>query len=369
MKEKINFRPYIMLGALVAIWLVFAFTTDGLFLTNRNFSNLMRQTAIVGLLATGMVLIIVTGHIDLSVGSVVAFTGGVAAILNVWSFDFSSPLAIIVALGVGVLIGALNGWLVAYANIPAFIVTLGGMLIYRGAVKGSTKGETVGPLKEDFQLLGGSFLPKYVGYIVLFLLLAAIAYLIYSNIKKLKEENRPYTMHLFGGIGLMVICSGFFFALNSYKGLPYPVLILLVIATIVTILSSLTPFGRHVYALGGNKEAAFYSGIDIRKNTLFVFMIMGFLAAVAGVVYTAQLGNATANAGRNLELDAIAACVIGGTSLIGGKGTIPGALLGALIMASLDNGMILMNVQDYIQDIIKGLILVTAVWLDVSGKK
>jgi len=224
-------------------------------------------------------------------------------------------------------------------------------------------------LNDDFQLLGGGFLPKELGFIVLALLLSAIAFWIYKNVKKRKKESRPYMSNLLSGLLLMVICSGFFFALNFYKGLPYPVLILLVIASIVTVLSSMTPFGRHVYALGGNKEAAFYSGIDIKKNTLLVFVIMGFLAAVAGIVYTAQLGNATANAGRNLELDAIAACVIGGTSLIGGKGTIPGALLGALIMTSLDNGMILMNVQDYIQDIIKGLILVIAVWLDVSGAK
>ncbi|MEO8148853.1 MAG: sugar ABC transporter permease [Bacteroidia bacterium] len=368
MQEKINLRPFIMLGALIMIWIIFSFTTDGVFLNARNFSNLMRQTSIVGILATGMVLVIVAGHIDLSVGSMVALTGGIAAIANVWG-DYSSPLSILIALLAGMLLGTVNGYLIAYQNIPAFIVTLGGMLVYRGAVKGITKGETVGPLKENFQGIGSSFLPQYIAYGMMVIGIIAIVFWLVNQLKTVKAEGGRTIIPIITSTVLAVAIVAFFLMLIQYKGVPNQVLIMLTIAGIVTFVAMLTPFGRYVYAIGGNKEAAFYSGISIRTNLFFVYIIMGLLAAVAGIVYTAQLGNATANAGRNLELDAIAACVIGGTSLLGGKGSIPGALLGALVMASLDNGMSLMNIQDFIQDIIKGIILVTAVWLDVSGGK
>ncbi len=368
MKEKINLRPYIMLGALILIWIIFSITTEGVFLNARNFSNLMRQTSIVGILATGMVLVIVAGHIDLSVGSMVALTGGIAAIANVWA-GYSSPLAILIALIAGILLGIINGYLIAYQNIPAFIVTLGGMLVFRGAVKGITKGETVGPLSDGFQIIGSRFLSPVNGYILMFILVLAIVVWMVRALKDVKANNGKLLLPVITAFVLSIAVILFFMVLNGYKGVPNQVLIMLFIAAIVTFITLLTPFGRYVYAIGGNKEAAFYSGIDIRKNVFVVYIIMGLLAAVSGIIYTSQLGNATANAGRNLELDAIAACVIGGTSLLGGKGTIPGALLGALVMASLDNGMSLMNIQDFIQDIIKGIILVIAVWLDVSGGK
>lgn len=357
-----------MPGALILIWIIFSILTEGLFLKPRNFSNLLRQTSTIGILASGMVLIIVSGHIDLSAGSMVAFTGGLAAMLNVW-YNFSTPLSIFVALTGGMMLGVINGYLIAYQGIPAFIVTLGGMLIYRGAVKGFTKGETIGPLDEEFQVLGSDFLSTYTGYVIMALLVAFVVVRLISRFKSIRSEGGKIILPvLLAGI-LIVSILIFFSVLNQYKGVPNQVLIMLIIAVIITFISVLTPFGRYVYAIGGNKEAAFYSGINIRKNIFFVFITMGILSGIAGVVYTAQLGNATANAGRNLELDVIAACVIGGTSLLGGKGTVPGALVGALVMASLDNGMSLMNIEDFIQDIIKGLILVLAVWMDVSGKK
>jgi D-xylose transport system permease protein len=356
-----------MAVALVLIWIIFSITTDGIFFTSRNISNLMSQTSIVGLLATGMVLVIVTGQIDLSVGSVVAVTGGVAAILNVSGMPLTTSFLISIA--TGIIIGTINGILIAHINIPAFIVTLGGMLIYRGVIKGITKGETIGPLSENFQSIGSNFLSVVSGYILMSIILAAIFFWTIKKVKSAKKENQSSFPQIIFSLIIITTVISFFIVLNNYRGIPFPVLVLLIFASLITFISEMTPFGRYVYALGGNREAAFYSGINVKKNLFFVFIIMGILAAVAGIVYTAKLGSATANAGRNLELDAIAACVIGGTSLMGGKGTVPGALLGALIMSSLDNGMSLMNIQDFSQDIIKGLILVVAVWLDVSGNK
>ena len=351
-----------MLFALIGIWLLFSIVTDGVFLNSRNFTNLMRQTAIVGILASGMVLIIVAGHIDLSIGSMVALTGGITAIANVW-WGLTTPLAIVLAVLTGIVLGIINGYLIAYQKIPAFIVTLGGMLIYRGIVKGLTKGETVGPLSDAMQYTGSGYLPLWLSYILIAVSLASFIKYFFT----LRKNNKSIATAGLITLSLSLLTVLFFTYINSYKGLPIPVLVLLMVAATIAFIAMQTPFGRYVYAAGGNAEAAFYSGINIKSNLLFVYIIIGILAAVAGILYTAQLGNATANAGRNLELDAIAACVIGGTSLLGGKGTIPGALLGALIMASLDNGMSLLNIEDFTQDIIKGLILVTAVWLDITG--
>lgn len=362
-------RQYIMLIALAAIWIIFSIATDGIFFTPRNISNLLSQTSIVGILATGMTLVIVAGHIDLSAGSVVAVTGAVAAICNVWASQFSAPISFAIAILTGILIGAISGFLVAYINIPAFIVTLGGMLVYRGIVKGITGGETIGPVDENFQTIGNGFFSGIAAWGLFILILICLIIYTRNKIKTTKAENTFSKKEIIVPVILIAVVSAFSITLINYRGIPYPLLVLLVFALLVSFISTMTTFGRYVYAIGGNKEAAFYSGIDVKKNLFYVFVIMGFLTAVAGIVYTAKLGSATAGAGRNLELDAIAACVIGGTSLMGGKGTIAGALLGSLIMTSLDNGMSLMNVHDFTQDIIKGIILVVAVWIDVTGNK
>lgn len=359
-------RQYIMLLALAAIWIIFSFATGGIFSTSRNISNLLSQTSIVGLLATGMTLVIVAGHIDLSAGSVVAVTGAIAALCNTWAMQFSAPLCFLIAIVVGVVIGCVNGFLVSYINIPAFIITLGGMLIYRGCVKGITGGETIGPVNETFQFIGNGFLSGLPAW-ALFVFI--ITLLIYTYIKKYKSQKKLKIKKNLTPVFVLIIVSCFFITLNTYRGIPVPLLILLFFASAISFVAALTPFGRYIYAIGGNREAAFYSGVDVKKTLFLVFVIMGVLTAIAGIVYTAKLGSATAGAGRNLELDAIAACVIGGTSLMGGKGTIAGALLGALIMTSLDNGMSLMNVHDFTQDIIKGVILIVAVWVDVAGNK
>lgn len=360
--QSFNIRSLTLIAALAIICIVFHFTTEGVFLSARNFSNLLRQATVVGIVACGMVMIIVAREIDLSAGSAVALAGGVAAIADV-HYQLSPPLVIIVALSVGLLSGMLNGALVAYTRIPAFIVTLGGLLAYRGVIKGLTQGETIGPVGEKFQSIGIGFVPSYIVYVmmaVVFVYLSFRAYTFFSTHKIFMAVR--YVLYA-------VLASAFFMMFLGYKGLPVPVLILIVVALIVTFVMTNFRFGRYIYAIGGNREAAFYSGIKIRKQIFLVYAVMGLMVGIAGIVYTAQLGSATSAAARNLELDVIAACVIGGCSLLGGRGNIFDALCGALIMAALDNGMSLLNVQDYIQDVIKGIILVVAVGIDMLGKE
>ncbi len=365
MKKLLQHREYLLLAVIAVLWLLLWSATDGIFLSTRNISNLFSQTAIVGILACGMVLVIVAGQIDLSAGSVVALTGGIAAAFNVWQYQLSATNSILVSILTGILIGAITGILVAYANIPAFIVTLGGMLIYRGVIKGITQGETIGPISETFQYIGSDFINEIVGW----MLLLVFAVFLFISFRVNKKNNPESKTSVAKPVFVLLLSVAFVAVLNSYNGIPIPVFILLVIAALMIFITNKTTFGRYVYAVGGNKEAAFYAGINSRRVMLYVFMLMGVLSAIAGIIYTARLGNATPSAGRNLELDAIAACVIGGTSLSGGKGTITGALAGALIMSSLDNGMSLMNISDFAQDIIKGLILITAVGMDFYSTK
>jgi len=365
-----NLRAYAMILALVLIWGLFSFATDGGFMTARNLSNLARQSCITGILAIGMVLVIVSANIDLSVGSMVGLTGGIAAILNVWS-----ELGILPVLGItlatGLVIGLLQGWLVSYLRIPAFIVTLAGLLVFRGIIKGGTGGETVGPVSDTFKILGQGYLGVEVSWIIATVVVAVMFSAVWRRYVKRKQQNirSGGWAELVKGLLITAAIVLFVSTMTRYEGIPVPVMILLTLALIFHFLTTNTTFGRRVYAIGGNVEAAHLSGINIRWNTTVVFVLMGILGAVAGMIYTARVGSATADAGKILELDAIAACVIGGTSLMGGRGTIGGALVGALIMASLDNGMSLMNVEDFYQDIIKGLILVIAVWIDIASKK
>ena len=368
---KVDMQSYTLIIALLLIALIFGFFTGGEFLSSRNISNLFTQMSVISVLAIGMTLIIVAGHIDLSVGALVGLTGGIAAILQVW-YDWDTFLVVLCAVIVGALLGLWQGWWVAYRAVPAFIVTLGGMLIFRGILIGISKGQTVAPMSDSFKKIGTSYFPYIPGYI---LALVSIALLfLWTTKHRTKRKN----------MGLMIpaakidygktVAYSFFillatYMLNRYLGIPIPILIVLAIAAIFIFISNKTPFGRYVYAIGGNQEAAALSGINIKWNTLWVFITMGGLAGVAGVLLTSRLNAATVSAGNMYELDAIAACVIGGTSLIGGKGKIVGALIGALIMASIDNGMSMMNIQTFWQYIVKGLILIIAVWIDISSKK
>lgn len=351
--------------------MIFQITTDGAFLSARNMSNLTRQSCITALLAIGMALVIVSGNIDLSVGSLVGFTGGMAAIMSAW-WEWPLFLTVPTTLILGMLIGLLQGWFVAYRGIPAFIVTLGGLMIFRGGIKGATGGETVGPLSMEFKSIGQNYLSTNSGWLTAVAAILVATWIIYRRYRSRKKygfENALLAIVWAKAILLAASVIAFVALLNSYEGIPVPVMILLGLAVVFHLLATKTVFGRKVYAIGGNAEAAHLSGINIKRNLLLVFVLMGLLSSVAGMILTARVGSATADAGRILELDAIAACVIGGASLMGGRGTIGGALIGALVMTSLDNGMSLTNVEDFYQDVIKGLILVFAVWMDIASKK
>ena len=361
-------RAYTMVFALVAIWLFFHYKTGGVFLSARNFSNLMLQTSVTGVLAVGMLMVIVAGQIDLSVGSLVGLVGGIAALTQGWGLAPSLASAIVI----GLLIGALQGALVAYANIPAFIVTLGGLLAWRGVILGLSEGKTTPITIPEFRAIGQQFVSSEIGIAIA---VVAVAVVVWLNLRRQAARRRyglsPWSM---GKLALQILLPsivivGFIYALNSYAGVPVPVLILLAVAISGAFLTQNTTFGRYLYAIGGNPDAARLSGISLRRHIMAVFCVMGALAGVASLIYTARVASASPDAGNLLELDAIAACVIGGTSLMGGRGTVFGACLGALIMASLDNGMSLRNVEPFVQLIVKGGVLVAAVGFDMLGRK
>jgi D-xylose transport system permease protein len=365
-----NVKTYTMVLALVSIWLIFSFATNGDFLSSRNLSNLFRQMSITGILSIGMVFVIIAGHIDLSVGSLMGLLGGIAAIANVW-FKVDGILAMGITLLAGLLVGLFNGWLIAYKKIPSFIVTLGGLLVFRGILVGATKGTTVASLSPEIRFLGNAYLVESIG---IGLGLLAIGAMVYASISSRKLRTQygltiaPLsieTLKIVFSAALVVLLISI---LNSYQGFPVPVFILAVLAVIFTYVLNKTVFGRRVYAIGGNMEAAKLSGINVNKMTLSIFAINGFLVAVAGILLCSRLNAASVAAGQNAEMDAIAACVIGGASLMGGVGSVGGAIVGALVMASLDNGMSMLNIETFWQYIVKGSILVLAVWVDIATK-
>ena len=364
-------RAYTMVLALIVVWLLFTWATGGVFLEARNFSNLMRQTAVTGVLAVGMLMVIVTGQIDLSVGSVAGLTGGIAAMLLTWlGWGLAPSLAAAVVVGAG--IGILQGTLAAYANVPAFIATLGGLLIWRGVIKGLSQGNTIPVELRSFKFIGQGYVAPIAG---IAMAVAAVAAIVFINIRRIRARSLhglPAEAIWYTGFRIVIpstIIVVFILALNSYAGVPVPVIILLTVALTGAFLTQNTTFGRYLYAIGSNSDAARLSGIRVRRQILLVFCIMGALSAVSGIIYTARVGSGSPDAGVLLELDAIAACVIGGASLMGGRGSIFGACLGALFMASLDNGMSLKNIPDFTQDIVKGGILVAAVGLDMFWRR
>ena len=369
--EASALRAYTMLGALVLIWLFFHWQTGNIFLTPRNLSNLMLQTSVTGILAVGMLMVIVSGNIDLSVGSLLGLAGGVAAIL-LTNWGYGLMPAILAAILVGVAIGVFQGFLTAYLGIPAFIVTLGGLLAWRGAIKGISQSETIPIADPTFKAIGQSYISPGIGWVIAALAIAVVLFLTFRNARAQKEyglgspEYGKEALKSILPIGVIIV---FIFVMNSYAGVPIPVLILLAVAIIGFFITNNTTFGRYLYAIGGNAEAARLSGINNKIQVVKVFALMGALTGIAALIFTGRVGSASPDAGVLKELDAIAACVIGGTSLMGGRGTVFGACLGALIMASLDNGMSLLNVRDFMQEIVKGGILVAAVGLDMIGKK
>ncbi|HEX8847170.1 MAG TPA: sugar ABC transporter permease [Pyrinomonadaceae bacterium] len=369
-----SLRAYTMLFALIVIWLYFQWATIdadhpyGLFLSAVNFSKLLQQTVVTGVLAVGMLMVIVAGQIDLSVGSVVGLAGGAAAMMQGQGIVPALGIAILI----GLLVGALHGSLVAYANIPAFIVTLGGFLAWRGVVLWRMGGKSIPVELYLFKSIGEGFVAP-VGGIVLAAI--AIAAIVWINLRRRRSRHQ----HALGAPGLAATLTRiiipsiaivvFVYMMNTQGGVPIPVFIFLTVAVIGAFLTQNTTFGRYLYAVGGNPDAARLSGISLRRHILAAFCIMGLLSGLAALINTARNGSAAPNAGNLMELDAIAACVIGGTSLMGGRGTVFGACLGALIMASLNNGMSLLDIQNEVQMIVKGAVLVAAVGFDMLGRK
>jgi len=386
-RVDIDNRMLAMIIALLVIWVVLNILTGGIFLTARNMYNLAVQSSVVGIMATGMVLVIVCRHIDLSVGSLLGFTGMIIAYLQVHVFPLGAswnwPLTILCGLALGGLVGLWQGWWIAYRGIPSFVTTLAGLLMFRGAAYLVTDGRTVAPMDKTYQILGGG-IDGSIGATWSWILAGlAIAWMVINTImvrrsyRKYGFKVKPLGVQLFLlAIGIALVC-GFVLVMNSYykprteipRGIPVPVLIMILVVVGMSLLSKITRFGRYVFAIGGNPEAAELSGIAVKRITALVFMIMGILCGVAAVITTARLNAGANSMGMLAELNVIAAAVIGGTSLAGGQGTITGAILGAVIMQSLDNGMVLLGISSAMRQLVIGAVLILAVWFDVVYNK
>lgn len=374
-----NIRQYGMIIALAAIVLLFQVTTEGVLLKPLNVSNLVVQNAQILILAIGMVIVIVARHIDLSVGSVAAFVGACGAIMMT-KYDIPWFLAVVACLALGALIGAWHGFWVAYVGIPAFIVTLASMLLFRGLTLVVLEGATVGGLPEGFKEMGNGFLPEVgpdtdlhnltlVLAVLVVLVLVALDFRKRAASKRYNFEVLPFPVFLAKQAVLAAVILEFAYLLADARGLPIVGLILFALIGIYTFIMSRTIFGRHVYAIGGNVDAATMSGVNTRRVDFLVMTNMGMLAGLAGLVTTARLTAANPKAGVNFELDAIAASFIGGAAVTGGVGTVVGAIIGGLVMGVLNNGMSLMGVSIDWQQAIKGLVLLAAVAFDVWNKK
>jgi D-xylose transport system permease protein len=363
----VRYKIAALLIAVALIWIFFHVGTEGAFVTPRNIANLLRQMSITGLLACGMVFIIIAGEIDLSVGSLLGLLGGVVAIFTV-NMQWGTAMSICVTLLVGLVVGMFNGFWVTRMRVPSFIVGLGGMLAFRGILLGVTHSATIAPVPDSLVYLGQGLVPIGLSLVlggVIFLTLLGITVRRRVRRGKLDLKQAPLWMDVVKLVVIGLVIAGFLRMLNDAGGVPVPVMILLAALAVFSYIASQTVFGRHIYAVGGNMEATRLSGVNVNRVKLVVFALMGLMAAFAGIINTARLAAGSPSAGTNGELDAIAACFIGGTSMRGGSGTVHGALIGALVMASLDNGMSLMDVDTFWQMIVKGSILVLAVWVDV----
>lgn len=374
-----NMRQYGMLMALGLIVVLFAVWSDGDLLLPRNVSNLVLQNSYILILAIGMMLVIIAGHIDLSVGSLTAFVGATAAVLMV-NHDLPWPVAVILCLAIGAAAGAVQGFFIAYLGIPSFIVTLAGMLLFRGLTEIFLKGQTLGPFPKDLQKIANGFLPEVgpnTNYHNLTLLLgfALIAFVVYQEVRDRKRQLEfsldvpPLKLFLLKLVALVAAVLVVTLLLASYKGAPIVLLILGVLVVGFGYLMRNAIIGRHIYAIGGNLPAAKLSGVKDKKVTFLVFLNMGMLAALAGLVFAARFNAASPKAGLNFELEAIAASFIGGASMSGGVGTVLGAIIGGLVLGVLNNGMNLVGIGTDWQQVIKGAVLLAAVGFDVWNKR
>lgn len=373
-----NIREYGMLIALVAIMVFFQLYTGGILFRPVNLTNLILQNSFIVIMSLGMLLVIVAGHIDLSVGSIVAFVGAVAAILTV-QWGMNPLLAAIICLGVGGLIGAAQGYWIAYHRIPSFIVTLAGMLVFRGLTLFVLGGKNIGPFPVDFQVVSTGFLPDFGGIeginVTSMVLTLAITLVLFVLALRRRQVNVRH--------GISVEPFGFFivqhllisgailflgYQLSTYRGLPNVLIVMLLLIALYSFVTRRTTIGRRIYAMGGNEKATKLSGINTERLSFLTFVNMGVLAGLAGMIIATRLNSATPKAGAGFELDVIAACFIGGASASGGVGKITGAVIGAFIMGVMNNGMSIVGLGIDFQQMVKGLVLLAAVFFDVYNK-
>ena len=378
---NLDMKQYGMFLALVAIYLIFAVLTGGKNLSPANINNLIMQNGYVVILAVGMLLCILTGNIDLGVGSVVAVTGAAAGIVLV-DYKMNMWVAIIAALAIGLLVGMFAGFFIAYLNIPPFVVTLATMLMGRGLTYTVLQAQTKGPLPDNYVFIGAGFLPTVkvpFGDGTMDLVSIAVAVivsvaLIISEMKSIATKKKynfalnPLWQTVLKDAVMLVIVWFFFYKLSRYNGLPFVLLIMVVLVGVYAFITSKTVAGRQIYALGGNRKAANLSGINTKKVFFWVYTNMGVLSALAGIVLSARNASSTPKAGDGFEMDAIASCYIGGAAVAGGAGTVMGAVVGAFIMGILNNGMSLYGWSTDIQKIVKGAVLLGAVTVDVISK-
>ncbi len=386
-----NLRNYGLLLTLLALMIFFQFTTNGVLFKPVNLTNIILQQSYIIVMALGMLLVIVAGHIDLSVGSVSGFIGALAAMLMVgWNFPpgfefLANPIvAFVICIAAGAVVGAAQGLIIAYLGIPSFIVTLAGMLIFKGLSLAILSGRSVGPFPTEFQLLSAGFIPDVFGGInlgfgqlhttTLVIGVLIVLGMLFLNLRSRASRERhgydtePFGLFVVKNLIVAALVMFFVYMLASYKGLPNVLIVMGILTALFVFITKKLTFGRRIYAMGGNNKAAKLSGINTERLTFYVFAIMGALAALAGMIYAARLNSATPKAGQGLELDVIAAVFIGGASMAGGAGQVAGAVVGAFIMGVMNNGMSIMGVNIDWQQMIKGLVLLGAVIFDVYNK-
>jgi len=384
---KSNLRDYGLLGSLLVIIALFQYLTGGVLLAPVNITNLILQNSYIVIMALGMLLIIVGGNIDLSVGSIVGFIGAIAATMMV---DYKMPWLPVVGLSLvaGGLIGAAQGYFVAYAKIPSFIVTLGGMLVFRGLTGNILLGQFVGPFPKDFQSISSGFIPDFVseplfaifgnGFVFgtnfkwtsMLIGLAGAAALVFTSARRWRRarahsmETEPLALFVGKNAVFAILITAFCYLLASYRGLPNVLITMSALILLYMFVTERMTIGRRIYALGGNRMAAQLSGIKTERLIFLTFVNMGALAGLAGLIVAARLNSATPSAGNSFELDVIAACFIGGASASGGVGKVMGVVIGAFVMGVMNNGMSILGIGIYWQYVVKGLVLLAAVYVD-----
>ncbi len=379
-KKKFSLGKNMLLIETIVIFALFTALTRGTFLTSRNLNNLMMQGVVYALMGIGLVFVLVSGNMDLSGGSVLGALVACAAVMQVQHNVGTVPV-ILITIVLGMLIGAWHGYWIAYRNVPSFIVTLASFLMFRGVTLWVGGGKSIGPMKESFAQFGSKYLPSlflkdasfndFSLIITVVVIVAMTAMMLSSRKRKLdaglqaEEMSKTLLRIAVIDVATAVVCG----VLITYRGFSYALLILAAFMAIFTFVANNTPFGRYTYAIGGNRDATRMSGINVKRQTLYIYILSGFLYAVASIVYLGRVGSSTASTGVNFEFTAITGCIVGGVSTAGGKGTVLGAILGTMLMAGLDNGMSIMNLDATYQYIVRGLVLLFAVAIDVAGQK